>query len=207
MLGLRLALIEKKRGNREQALQQLDQYFAAKTTSADMLPYQVLEELLAGTNAAATDSPPETAAAAAQSAVTGQAQSNSPRMIRTICFWATSWLTACGPPLCGTRPSTQYRAMLAVESTADGHQGLVEIFIHQQQLAPLLEQLGEVVGQTGSLAPLDTSIDPLVKDPELLEQLAGVALAQIAQVDHRPIAGRAHGDGAAGGQGPQRRAG
>ena len=40
MLGLRLALIEKERGHRDQALQQLDQYFAAKTTSAGMLPYQ-----------------------------------------------------------------------------------------------------------------------------------------------------------------------
>ena len=47
MLGLRLALIEKERGHREQALQQLDQYFAAKTTSAGMLPYQVLADLLA----------------------------------------------------------------------------------------------------------------------------------------------------------------
>ncbi len=46
MLGLRLALIEKERGHREQARQQLDQYFAAKTTSAGMVPCQLLADLL-----------------------------------------------------------------------------------------------------------------------------------------------------------------
>ena len=45
------------------------------------------------------------------------------------------------------------------------------------------------MGQTGSLSPLDASIDPLVKDPELLEQLASVALAKIADLEQPPAAG------------------
>ncbi len=189
MLGLRLALIEKERGNREQALQQLDQYFAAKTTSAGMLPYQVLEELLAGTNAAASRQSARDARSAAQSRSCWTGSEHWRRMIRTTCFWDTSWPTACGPPLCGTRPSHSIAPCSRWNRQPTDIRAWSRSSFTSKQLAPLLEQLGEVVGQTGSLAPLDTSIDPLVKDPDLLEQLAGVALAQVAQADHPPAPG------------------
>jgi tetratricopeptide (TPR) repeat protein len=189
MLGLRLALIEKARGNRAQALRQLDEYFAAKTMSAGLLPCQVLEELLADANAAINNnSPPETAAPPPSPQLLDRLRelaANDPHNMFLGYFLADRLRAA----TLWDEAATRYRAMLAVESTADGHQGLVEIFLHQKQLVPLLEQLGEVVGQTGSLAPLDTSIDPLVKDPDLLEQLAGVARAQVADADHPPSPG------------------
>ena len=187
-LGLRLALIEKERGNRAQALQQLDQYFAAKTTSAGMLPYQVLEELLADPNAAPTDSGPETPAPPPSAQLLDRLKAlaaHDPHNMFLGYFLADRLHAAS----LWDEAVSQYRAMLAVESTADGHQGLVEIFLQQKQLAPLLEQLGTVVGETGSLTPLGTSIDPLVNDPGLLEQLAGAALSQVADSEHPPAPG------------------
>jgi pentatricopeptide repeat protein len=186
MLGLRLALVEKERGHREQALQQLDQYFSAKTTSAGMLPYQVLEQLLTDAAPAAErdgDAAENNAPPSPQLLTKLQALAAADPHNMFLGYFLADRLRAAA---LWDEAAAQYRTMLAVESTADGHQGLVEIFIHQKQLAPLLEQLGEVVGQTGSLAPLEKSIDPLVKDAEMLEQLASSALGSS---DHPPSAG------------------
>jgi tetratricopeptide (TPR) repeat protein len=183
LLGLRLALIEKERGNRAQALQQLDQYFAAKTTSAGMLPCRVLEELLADPSAATANAGPDTPAPPPSAELLERLTAlaaNDPHNVFLGYFLADRLQAASR----WDEAIAQYRAMLAVESTADGYQGLVEIFVHQKQPAPLLEQLGTVVGETGSLTPLGATIDPLVKDRDLLEQLANLALAQVADAAH-----------------------
>ncbi len=186
MLGLRLALIEKERGHREQALQQLDQYFSAKTTSAGMVPCQLLADLLAGEvppNSA--DDPSHGPPPAGLLDRLRALAANDPNNV-FLGYYLADRLRAAA---LWEEAEAQYRQMLELESAADGHQGLVEIFLRRQQWAPLLAQLGEVVGQTGSLSPLEASIDPLVKDPALLEQLANVALAKIAEPEQRPAAG------------------
>ena len=100
MLGLRLALIEKERGHREQALQQLDQYFSAKTTSAGMVPCQLLADLLAG------EVPPNGADDPSHGPPpAGLLDRLRPwrRMIPTMCSSGTTWPIACGQPHSGRK--------------------------------------------------------------------------------------------------------
>lgn len=188
MLGLRLALIEKERGNRDRALEQLESYFAAKTTTAGMLPYQLLESLLAPEDASTTapearETPPPPSEPLLDKLL--QLAANDPHNLFLGYFLADRLRAASR----WDEAIAKYRAMLALETTADGHQGLVEIFIKQKQPVPLLEQLGQIVGETGSLEPLGDSIDPLVQDAELREQLATTALAQAASGDTPPSPG------------------
>ncbi|MHB8970204.1 MAG: tetratricopeptide repeat protein [Pirellulaceae bacterium] len=187
MLGLRLALIEKERGHREQALQLLDQYFASKTTAAGMLPYLRLAELLEGTAGptnTAGDPATEQPSAALLDRLRALAAEDPHNAF--LGYFLADRLRAASR---WDEAEAQYRKMLELESAADGHQGLVDIFIRRQQLVPLLEQLGQVVGQTGSLSPLEASIEPLLKDSALLEQLASAALARIADPANRPPPG------------------
>ncbi len=175
MLGLRLALIEKARGNRDRALQELEPYFSAKTTSGGMAPYQVLEWALSGVDAAGPAAAPAPPSEEVLTQLKRLAE-HDPHNAFLGYFLADRLRAA----MRWEEAIAQYRAMLAVEPAADGHQGLVEIFIRQQQLAPLLDQLGEVVDQTGSLLPLGASIDPLATDRALLERLSGVMQARLA---------------------------
>ncbi|MHB8954025.1 MAG: tetratricopeptide repeat protein [Pirellulaceae bacterium] len=185
-LGLRLARVEYERGDREQALQQLDHYFSAKTTSAGMVPYQLLALLIdgplpAGAADDASEKPPSPALLERLRALAA----NDPHNL-FLGYYLADWLRTAE---LWEEAESQYRQMLALESAADGHQGLVEIYLHRQQLVPLLNQLGEVVGQTGSLAPLEASTQPLVQDPALLEQLSAAALAQRTDPEHPPAPG------------------
>lgn len=184
-LGLRLALIEKERGNRVEALQQLDQYFTSKITSAGMAPYRLLEELLTepdADGAAADPAPPP--AAALLDRLRALAADDPHNMF--LGYYLADRLRAAARD---EEAIAQYRAMLAVESTADGYQGLVEIFTDRQECAPLLEQLGAVVAQTGSLTPLGGSLDRLVADASLRSRLADLALAQHADPQATPAPG------------------
>ena len=168
MLSLRLARIEKERGHREEARQQLDQYFSAKTTSAGMVPCQLLADLWAEEAAPnRTESPALGPPPAGLLDRLRALAANDPNNV-FLGYYLADRLRAAG---LGEEAEAQYRQMLELESAADGHQGLVEIFLSRQQWVPLLAQLGEVVGQTGSLSALEASIAPLVKDPALLEQL------------------------------------
>jgi tetratricopeptide (TPR) repeat protein len=69
----------------------------------------------------------------------------------------------------------QFRKLLKLEVTADAYQGLATILLHQRRLEPLLHELADVIGQTGSLAALQTAIKLLWEDRELLEQLTTLA--------------------------------
>ncbi len=188
ILGFRLALVEYERGHRETALQHLDQYFAAKTTAAGLAPYVLLRELIDGTDVtgdqqvAVSSGEPETAAsdqdrtAAPPPSSTlidklkqlAQADPNNPLLgyfLAEALRQSQQWDEA----------ATLYKLLLEQKPAMEGYRGLVEIYLSQQQLEPLLLQLGEVAWKTGSLDPLGSSIATIVADQALLDRLTQTA--------------------------------
>ena len=192
MLGLRLALIHEEAGRRDQALEDLATYFAAKTAAAGILPYQLLAELIDGPLAhrpgedRPDDDPSLTPAP-------------SPRLLDRL-----RSLAEADPhnPMLGhfladqlrraeafAEAETWYRKLLAQNPTADAHQGLIEIYRQQRSVEPLLRQLGDVVGQTGSLAPVDGRVEPLIEDAGLRQELVAAARGMLDDPDAPPASG------------------
>ncbi len=187
-LGYRLALVEHERGHRETALQHLDQYFAAKTTAAGLAPYVLLQELIDGTQAAPQQQlspsnpsrsaeqdgenggsdPPPSSALVEKLTQLAQADPNNPLLgyfLADALQRTEQWEAAV----------SLYKKLLEQKPAAEGYRGLVEIYRSQKQLEPLLYQLGEVVWKTGSLDPLDSSVEAILADQAVLEELTQLA--------------------------------
>lgn len=175
LLGYRLALLAQQRGQTALAQQQLDAYFESKITSARMRPYQLLAELLDGPRA--SDPPPAAGEAATRPpspqlldrlrALAAQDTQNQylQYFLADRLLAAERWDEA----------ETLFRRLCKEEATADAYQGLVTILVRQRRPEPLLQQLADVVGQTGTLESLQTTIAPLWEDRPLLTQLTALA--------------------------------
>jgi tetratricopeptide (TPR) repeat protein len=174
MLQLRLAQVNRLRGAKDEALRQLDEYCASKTTSAGMLPYLLLADLL-----------DEQGEPALETGVKADARPPSPELLERLQklanadpnnaflgYFLADRLRAADRL---DEAIAQFRKMLALESAADGHQGLVEIFSKQRAVEPLLLQLAAVVGETGSLSPLENRLSLLKTDASLRDELCRLA--------------------------------
>ncbi len=75
-----------------------------------------------------------------------------------------------------------YKQLLEKDPAVDGHRGLIEIYLQQQQFGPLLEQLGALVAELGALEPLEESLARLTA-PATLDPLARQAQSLAAQAD------------------------
>lgn len=190
LLQLRLAQINRLRGAKDEALRQLDEYFASKATSAGMLPYVLLADLLDEQGQPSTEPgekadarPPSPALLARLQALAAADPNNA-----FLGYYLADRLRAADRL---DEAIAQYQKMLALESAADGHQGLVEIFVKQRALELLLQQLAAVAGETGSLSPLEDQLKPIQADGPLRDELCRLAdekLADPAQSAARGIA-------------------
>jgi tetratricopeptide (TPR) repeat protein len=190
MLQLRLAQVNRLRGAKDDALQQLSEYFAAKTTSAGMLPYLLLADLLDEQGEPGTETgvqvdvrPPSPELLARLQQLADADPNNA-----FLGYFLADRLRAADRL---DQAISQYQKMLALESAADGHQGLIEIFAKQRAAEPLLLQLAAVVGETGSLSPIEVQLALLKTDIPLRDELCRLAderLADPAQPAARGIA-------------------
>ncbi len=183
LLQLRLAQINRLRGVKDEALRQLDEYFASKTTSAGMLPYVLLADLLDEQGEPSTepgekaDSRPPSPALLERLQALAAADPNN----AFLGYYLADRLRAADR---FDEAIAQFQKMLALESAADGHQGLVEIFAKQRAVEPLLLQLAAVAGETGSLSPLETQLEPFKTDGPLRDALCQLADEKLADPAH-----------------------
>jgi tetratricopeptide (TPR) repeat protein len=196
VLAFRLALVEHKRGNAQQARDLLQQYFAAHTDAAGLAPYALLTELTdPDSSPDAEQAPPDSESAEPAPRPTGPPSEALLQQLQTLVqedpdnallgyFTADAlrraerWEEA----------TTLYQRLLQQSPAADGHQGLVAIYHRNRQVEPLLKQLSEIVGQTGSLLALDEVADALAEDQDLLDELARTVAAQAQSPPEAPSA-------------------
>ncbi len=193
-LGFRLALVENERGHRDAALKHLDAYFHSKTTSAGLAPYVLLAELLDDPRDAGpgddNDAQPDDAGTRPQPSEAllhrlrqlAQADPNNP----LLGYFLADRLRLAGKL---DEAESLYRKLLEQEPAADGHQGLIDIYLQQQRYEPLLRQVGEVVWKTGSLDPLDANVDSIAEDPAILGELTKLTRAMLADPENPPPRG------------------
>ncbi len=182
MLGYHLAQVQLARGKKNEAEQELNKYFDAKLTSAGMAPYILLAKLIDGELPDAKDAADDDAVASDPA---------SPRLLERL-----QTLADHDPdnPLLGyfladrllragelQRAETLYKQLLDQGPSADGYRGLVSIYSQQNKINPLLEQLGNLAFQTGSVEALDDVSQKLIANEALWNKLNEAMQAGLAE--------------------------
>ncbi len=184
VLGFQLALVEQERGNHELARQHLEEYFAAKTTSAGLAPYVLLRRLIDGTSDTAEE-PAFDPAADPIALETTDAQPETPAPSGAVIEKLKQLAQAdpnnvlLGYYLADALRRTQqwdeaaalYQKLHQQKPAGEGYRGLVEIYHQQKQLKHLLTQLADVAWKTGSLDLLGSVVDTIASDQAVLDGL------------------------------------
>jgi len=170
-LHFHLARIAAKRAQPEQALQDLESYFAAQSSAAGSEPYALLAELLGRVE-------PDQAAAEQQlrSRLEGLLETD-PQNTALISYLAgfnlrTARLDAA---------EQQYDQLLVLQPAGDVYRGLADIYGRQNRPEKLAELCGIVVAKGGSLSELSLLLESVEKYPELRGAL--VAFIQQKRAD------------------------
>lgn len=180
MLGFRLAQIHREAGRTDEALRELSTYFAAKTTAAGMLPYLLLADLLVPQT-----TPPDGASDAILLDHLRRLAQDDPHNV-LLGYFLANQLRQSGEL---DEAESSYRQLLARSPTADAHQGLVDIYRRRRNVDRLLQQLGEVVEQTGSLEPSGDQVELLVEDAPLRQAMADAVRAMLREQQSPPSSG------------------
>ena len=197
LLAFRLALVERERENTTAALELLQQYFDAKSTTEGLAPYFLLAELFE--EASSEDAQSLEGNAQGDDVVDPSSDKPSDALLDKFRQLAEGDPSnpALGYYLADALRRAQkwdeaealFKTWLKRDPAADGYQGLIDIYRQQQRLAPLLEQLAEIVSKSGSLDPLDDIAGKIVQDAALLDRLAEQARTLAADPEESPPEG------------------
>lgn len=180
LLGFHLAQVEQARDDRDTALAELNKYFDAKLTSAGMAPYRLLSEL--------TDGKPEVTEKEDDASKPGR-----PPSAKTLDRLTELVKHDPDNPLLGyyladgllragrlDDAEQQFKRLQEQGPAADGYRGLVSIYVQQNKPEPLLEQLGNLAFQTGSIDALDTVAKDVVTTEAVWQKLNQLLQAGMA---------------------------
>jgi tetratricopeptide (TPR) repeat protein len=170
VLGYQLAQVEQARGNRDKALDELDKYFDAKLTSSGIEPYLLLNELIDGKpkqsaedDEAAAPKPPSDKLLQRLTELVDKDPDNP-----LLGYYLCDGLLRSGKL---EQAEKQFKRLHEQGPSADGYRGLVSIYVQQQKPAPMLEQLGSLVFQTGSLDALGDVAQDVIGDQRIWKEL------------------------------------
>ncbi len=172
-LGFRLARVEWARGNRGKARMLLDRYLAAKLSTAGVQPYGLLVTL-----SDPTSKPPSKAIVSPKNTNATKLSAEILQELKRLAladpdneplgFFYAQKLRQAGKLQAAEH---QYKRLLKHHPIADAYEGLIDIYVTQRQLEPLLRLMAEVVVESGSLEAIKQASDRIIADPKLLKQL------------------------------------
>jgi tetratricopeptide (TPR) repeat protein len=179
LLGYRLAKVEARRGNHDEGLKKLDEYFQAKLSNAGTEPYKVLGDLLKKKLGDADRAEKETIARLAKMAE--EDASNAP-----LAYELADRYLAAGK---FAEAETTYLAAVNLEATIDGYRGLVKVYRRAENIDGLLSTLGQVVIEAESIDRLGEEAESLKQDKTLAARLVEAARKKgKADPDLEPLA-------------------
>lgn len=158
LLSFRMAKIHFEAGESVEAMEQLENYFAAHPAPGTNAPYQLLADLLAQNN--------QDESQVAEQLITKLEHllKSSPNNSVLAYFLADQLLANDRVD----QAQTVYSELLDSELSAGALQTLVTIHLQQQDMHGLLSVLRQIIQATGSLDFVQDQIQPLIKHPEKL---------------------------------------
>ena len=167
-LAFRLARVDVQAGRHQPALQHLQTYLDAKSDEEGSRPYELLYDLLAKIE-------PDPDAAQGQLLVQLRILRENDPTNRELAFFLADQL----------RLTTQHDEALVIyretlETGADmrGYLGLVDILREREQVDELLDVLGKVTSQLGTLEPLGDQSVRIVENKQLLDKIIQAGLVE-----------------------------
>jgi tetratricopeptide (TPR) repeat protein len=163
--AFRQARVLAKQKKTDEALAQLDKYFAAKATSAGVDAYDLLQALLTAKHE------DEKAASTALIERLKQLHADDPHNVALAFAYGRALHQS------GDKETSigVLSAAFAKETTAETAALLASIYRREGRIEPLLELLGDSVGKSGSLEVLGGAGEELIADQELTTKLIAAA--------------------------------
>lgn len=185
-LGFRMARIAWAQGNREKAQTLLDSYLNANLSTDGIQPYLLLATLYDPDS-----KPPSRTKTGPKSKEPTKPTARLLDKLKRLAladpdneplgFFYAQQLQQAGKL---KDAESQFKKFLKHHSIADAYAGLVDIYLTERQLEPLLQRMAEVVVESGSLDAIQQASDKIIADPKLLGQLSKKTTAWLADREH-----------------------